>query len=113
AWGIYRLHIQEISFGTMTAFLQLVGRIQSPLVSLMGFAPVFIRFRTIANRLIEMNNVSIEKEAELGEVISIEKLSIEGLHFSYDAAPILTDFNLTANMGEPVAVMGGSGIGKT
>lgn len=113
AWGIYRLHMQEISFGTMTAFLQLVGRIQSPLVSLMGFAPVFIRFRTIANRLIEMNNVSIEKEAELGEVISIEKLSIEGLHFSYGTAPIFTDFNLTANMGEPVAVMGGSGIGKT
>lgn len=113
AWGIHRLHLQEISFGTMTAFLQLVGRIQSPLVSLMGFAPVFIRFKTVADRVIEMNNVSIEKETELVEIINIKKISIENLQFSYDISPVFTNLNITVNKGESVAVMGGSGIGKT
>src|SRR5690606_27691376 len=35
-WGVYRLHVGQISFGTMTAFLQLVGRIQGPILKLFG-----------------------------------------------------------------------------
>ncbi|WP_270088408.1 ABC transporter ATP-binding protein [Sphingobacterium sp. SYP-B4668] len=112
-WGIYRLHTQEISFGTMTAFLQLVGRIQSPLVSLMGFAPTFIRFRTTANRLIEMDNAAIETEVEQEPMVKIEKLEVENLQFSYDALPVFQNLNLTVSKGEPLAIMGGSGIGKT
>src|SRR5690606_10678307 len=33
-WGIYKLLENEISFGMMTAFLQLVGRIQSPVLGM-------------------------------------------------------------------------------
>lgn len=112
-WGIYRLHMQEISFGTMTAFLQLVGRIQSPLISMMGFAPVFVRFRTTANRLIELNNATIEIEVEQEQLVSLEKLVVEDLHFSYDGQDVFRNLSFTVLQGEPIAIMGGSGIGKT
>ncbi len=40
-------------------------------------------------------------------------IRIEAAHFSYGERPILTDLNLTIRRGEIVAIMGGSGGGKT
>src|SRR5690606_31222635 len=52
-WGILRLHAGTITFGTMSAFLQLVARIQGPVVALLGFFPLFFRFRTRLERVVE------------------------------------------------------------
>ena len=42
-----------------------------------------------------------------------EIIRIEAAHFSYGERPILIDLNLTIRRGEVVAIMGGSGGGKT
>ncbi|MBI1362885.1 MAG: ATP-binding cassette domain-containing protein [Proteobacteria bacterium] len=40
-------------------------------------------------------------------------LSVEGLSFSYDETPVLTDFSLQADAGEIVGLLGANGAGKT
>lgn len=35
-FGLYYLYIKVISFGTMLAFIQLVGRVQGPVLQLIG-----------------------------------------------------------------------------
>lgn len=37
-WGIFQLHNHEITFGTMTAFLQLVGQVQGPFLGLISIS---------------------------------------------------------------------------
>ena len=112
-WGVFRLQSGAISFGTMTAFLQLVGRIQSPIMSLAGYVPAFIRFRTACERLIELEEQ--ESEAiEDGLVISdILALKAKGLSFRYEDFWVLDNINLQVERGRPVAVVGTSGKGKT
>jgi ABC-type multidrug transport system fused ATPase/permease subunit len=43
--GIYYLSKDLITFGTMVAFIQLVGRIQGPILQFIGFVPGLIRVR--------------------------------------------------------------------
>lgn len=47
-------------------------------------------------------------------VSSVENLvEIQGLEFSYDDRPVLTNINMRIRPGQVVAIMGGSGCGKT
>lgn len=59
-WGIYRLHTGLVTFGTLTAFLQLVSRIQGPVLTAIAFVPAAIRCRTAVERLITMNEEECE-----------------------------------------------------
>lgn len=112
-WGVYRLRTGEISFGTMTAFLQLVGRIQSPMISLMSFIPLFIRFRTAADRVRELLDAELEEEVISEYIPEVKSIQVENIKFRYDDQLIINDLILRINVGEPVAVIGTSGKGKT
>lgn len=49
-WGIFQLHNHEITFGTMTAFLQLVGQVQGPFLGLISIPPSLVRGWTSVER---------------------------------------------------------------
>ena len=53
-WGIFQLHNHEITFGTMTAFLQLVGQVQGPFLGLISIPPSLIRGWTSVERLMAL-----------------------------------------------------------
>ncbi|WP_235212308.1 ABC transporter ATP-binding protein [Sphingobacterium sp. ML3W] len=112
-WGIYRLHSGQISFGTMTAFLQLVARIQSPILALITFIPGFVRFRVSADRLLELKDGEIEPLVEQKRLNKISALQIQNLSFRYEDKWVLDQFNLNLKAGEPTAIVGPSGKGKT
>ncbi|MGJ1387091.1 ABC transporter ATP-binding protein [Sphingobacterium spiritivorum] len=112
-WGVYRLRTGEISFGTMTAFLQLVGRIQSPIISLMGFVPLFIRFRTASDRIQELLDAEVEEASTPEYIPHVKSIQVENLKFKYDDQLIISDLFLKIDVGDPVAVIGTSGKGKT
>lgn len=112
-WGVYRLHVGQISFGTMTAFLQLVGRIQGPILKLFGFVPLFIRFRTAVERLIDL--ISGEKEPVQGaeRLSGLEAIVIEDLVFKYEDHKVIDTLNAEMKVGQATAIVGASGKGKT
>lgn len=112
-WGIYKLLDNEISFGMMTAFLQLVGRIQSPVLGMMSFVPQFIKFRTAVDRIDELLLTDLEEEEKPELLNSIDSIAIESLSFRYEDNLIVDDFNMEVKSGVPAAIIGSSGKGKT
>jgi len=112
-WGIYRLHAGEISFGTMAAFLQLVGRIQTPILQAMGFVPQFIRFRTAVDRLLELHNDEKEAEVQPELLPHPQRILLEKVGFRYEDSLVIADFSADIVAGKPVAIIGSSGRGKT
>lgn len=112
-WGVYRLQSGQITFGTMTAFLQLVARIQSPILALIGYIPGFVRFRVSADRLLELQEGEIEPQVEQQRLNGTEELCIRDLSFRYEDKWVLQQLNLSLKVGEPTAIIGPSGKGKT
>ena len=112
-WGIYRLQAGLISFGTMTAFLQLVARIQSPILALISYIPGFVRFRVSADRLLELQAGEIEPQVTPQQLCATKELRITDLSFRYEDKWVLQQLNLSLKAGEPTAIVGPSGKGKT
>jgi ATP-binding cassette subfamily B protein len=112
-WGIFRLHAAEITFGTMSAFLQLVGRIQGPVLTLMGFVPTFIRFRTALERVDEMLQSEKEEEIQAEYLPNIQQVRLRGIDFRYEDKEVFLQFDADFTRGKPTAVVGASGKGKT
>ena len=59
-WGAIRLSTGSITFGTMTAFLQLVGKVQRPALDLSRLLPSFINALTAVERLMELEGLPSE-----------------------------------------------------
>ncbi|MHC8949291.1 ABC transporter ATP-binding protein [Sphingobacterium hungaricum] len=112
-WGVFRLQAGQISFGTMTAFLQLVGRIQTPILQSVGFFPLFIRFRTSVDRLLELENNEKELIKESTYLSNPTKIQLENVYFRYDDNTIIDNLNAEIEYGKPTAIIGSSGKGKT
>lgn len=112
-WGVFRLHAGEITFGTMSAFLQLVGRIQGPVLTLMGFVPTFIRFRSALERVDEMLQSEKEEEVEAEYLPDIRQICLRGVGFRYEDKRVFSQFDADFVRGQPTAVVGASGKGKT
>lgn len=112
-WGVLQLQAHLISFGTLTAYLQLVGRIQGPVLQLIGFAPAFIRFRTAVERLQELEKEEVEKIDRFVIIPHPQSLVLENISFNYDDIKILSSFNAIFRKDEPTALIGPSGRGKT
>lgn len=105
----------SVSYGTLTAFLQLVGRIQRPLWELTRLIPALISAKTASDRV--MNIIGIEREQIDGKnlIDSPYSLQVRNLNFSYESdTPLVIDnLNFTLEPGQIVAVMGESGAGKS
>jgi len=113
AWGVYKLQAGAITFGTLSAFLQLVSRIQGPVLTLMSFVPLFIRFRASLSRLNEILMAEKEEEVEPEYLKEINQLELHELNFRYGDKEVLNKLQATFVKGKPTAVVGASGKGKT
>ena len=60
-WGAYGLRSGLITFGVMTSFLQLVGQIQQPILSLLNAFPAVINSTASIDRLQEMADSQTEE----------------------------------------------------
>ena len=112
-WGAYSLSVQAITFGAMIAFVQLVGRIQQPMRTLVGYVGTFVNVSTAAERLCSLQNVSaplLMRETR-GEGL----LAVNDLSFTYPDSnePVLSHINATIPAGSLTVVVGKTGIGKT
>ena len=114
-WGAWGIANKTITFGTVTAYLQLVNQIQRPLYDLMRLFPTVISAQAASERLSFLKKLESE---EIGEKQFLEgrvSLNIENITYSYkdDNKPVISNFSLDAKPGEMIAVMGETGAGKT
>ena len=112
-WGIYRLEHQEITFGTMTAFLQLVGQVQGPFLSLIAIPPALVRGWASVERLMELFE-DVEPDDKPLYIDSPLTLKIDNVSYGYEEGQkVLKDFSAEFRPGTSTAVAGPTGAGKT
>lgn len=118
-FGAFRLVGGTISYGTVTAMLQLVNQVQIPLANLSSTFPKYFSMIASAERLMEICNLPDEAECN-GEDINVEEayealkaINFENITFKYDRDLILDKTSLSIKKGDFVAIMGISGIGKS
>ncbi|MFZ3102700.1 MAG: ABC transporter ATP-binding protein [Desulfitobacteriaceae bacterium] len=113
-WGAYRLSQKAISFGTLTAFLQLVQQVQAPFIGLARSFPQIMAMIASAGRLMELETMSLEKRARQVPAFKDVGLSMHEVSFYYtDGKPILDKVTMEIFPGQLVALVGPSGEGKT
>lgn len=114
-WGAARLSTGSITFGSMTAFLQLVGNIQQPALGLSRLMPTFINAFTAIDRLLELEALPAEMEEERIFFKSTPEVRMENITFAYkqDEKPVLHHFYANFPAGSSTAVLGETGAGKT
>lgn len=124
AWGIYRLWEGFITYGTMVMFLQLTLTLSNSFNSILSVIPTTINLGTSAARIISLENLPEEKSTPTAEekkfinsnFKSGVSINCSSLSFSYSdksSERVLKNAGFSAGIGETIAIIGGSGIGKT
>ncbi|MDE7386520.1 MAG: ABC transporter ATP-binding protein/permease [Muribaculaceae bacterium] len=115
-WGIFSLKAGIITFGTMTAFLQLVNRIQHPIAGISGYIPSFVSTSVAIDRLSEID-VQLPAEDATHECKPMTRagVRVRNLSFRYesDGNDILSRFSHDFKPGSRTMIVGSTGAGKT
>lgn len=119
AFGAWRILTGGMTYGDVTAMIQLVNQVQSPFASLSGIMPQYFSMIASAERLMEID--SIKEENHINECpIDVDKtykelreISFKNISFKYDRDIIFDNTSLTVKKGDFVAITGISGIGKS
>lgn len=112
-WAALRMSQHTLTFGGMTAFLQLVNRIQTPARNLAKLIPAFVSVFTAAERLMELEETPLEEQGDPIMVKSPCGISFDNVSYSYDDGDVLHDLTFDFRPGTCTAVLGETGAGKT
>ena len=114
-WAALRMAAHTLSFGGMTAFLQLVNKIQGPARNLTKLVPAFVSVFTAAERLMELEEDPLEEQ---GTPIYIKgpcgiRLNHVGYTYADGEDRVIDDLSFDFKPGSCTAVLGETGAGKT
>lgn len=114
-WGIFGIIGGTVTYGMMTAFLQLVGQVQRPIAEMGRQIPAFIQALTSIERLMELQEL---KEEPLSETVALEgapEVLVSHVSFAYPgiSEPVLRDFSCTFAAGAMTVIAGPTGVGKS
>ncbi len=117
-WGAFRISAGSITFGMLTAFLQIIEQIKAPMRNISGLVPAFYSMIASAERLIELENIEdepfTEQKLTTDELYNnMISLNFDNVTFSYKDDTVLENASAVINKGEIVAIAGPSGIGKS
>lgn len=117
AWCSVGLLNGIMTFGTMTAIIQLVNQLQSPLLGLSGIMPRIASATAAAERLYELDALPRTlqpTETSPYEVYhQLDNIAAENLTFTYDRDCILKDVAFSLSKGSFCVITGPSGVGKS
>lgn len=114
-WGVYGISTGSVTYGMMTAFLQLVGQIQRPLVDMSSQIPSIIHATASIDRLLELEELPMENSGESVVMEGMAGISVENVSFHYPDSDrdVLHDFSFDFSPGSRTAVVGPTGVGKS
>lgn len=113
AYGAILVSTKAITYGTMSVFLTLVNRVQSPIMALAHQIPKVVSILASAGRVMELQSIPLEEKLPVEMDTKQVGLGIKDLSFGYSDDIVLRDVSLDVKPGEFVAIIGESGIGKT
>lgn len=114
-WAAVRMSAHTLTFGGMTAFLQLVARIQGPARNLTKLVPAFVSVFTAAERLMELEENPLEEKGSPIYVPLPCGIRLEHVNYAYDEADgnVINDLSFDFKPGSCTAILGETGAGKT
>lgn len=117
-WGAFGIMAGTVTYGMMTAFLQLVNQVQIPIVNMSHYLPSVVQSFSSVDRLREIDNevqqVNVDEAIATlrGEGLGIK---VENLKYTYPGnyKPTINNFCYDFRPGSHVAVVGPTGEGKS
>lgn len=114
-WGILGIRSGAVTFGMMTAFLQLVGQVQRPVAEIGRHIPAFIHGLTSVDRISELRGLDLEKENERHRMRGVPGIRIDDLSFTYpdSSEEVISHLSYDFKPGSVTVVTGLTGAGKS
>ena len=114
-WGIFGILHGTVTYGTMTAFLQLVSQVQRPIAECGRQIPAFITALTSVERLMDLLELEEEPATEAIRLDGAPDVEVRHLSYRYPGTTedIIRDFSCTFPGGSLCAIAGPTGIGKS
>lgn len=117
-WCALKVCTNAMTYGTLTAVLQLISQIQTPFVNITKVVPQYYAVLASAERIMEIEEV--KEEEKTGNLISAGQFyqdfshgAFENISFNYGRESVLEEGNVSFDKGDFVAIRGISGIGKS
>ena len=114
-WGLFGLRDGTITYGTMVAFLQLVGQVQRPVAGIALQIPAFIRALSSEDRLLDLVEAPQEEEGSDIVLQGAPGVKVEGVSFTYEGVnnPVVRGLDFDFTPGSMTAIIGSTGAGKS
>ena len=116
-WCAWQIILGQMTFGSLTAILQLVNQLQSPFMGLSGIMPRHAALLASAERLMELESIPLEQAPAEDNPQDLytraETVGGSGIHFSFDREILLEDASFSLPKGSFAVITGPSGIGKS
>lgn len=117
-WCALKVCTNAMTYGTLTAVLQLISQIQTPFVNITKVVPQYYAILASAERVMEIEDIEIEEKSD--KQIDVEKfysefskVKFEDIRFNYGRESVLESGEAAFSKGDFVAIRGISGIGKS
>lgn len=115
-WAAIRMSAHTLSFGGMTAFLQLVNRIQGPARNLTKLVPAFVSVFTAAERLMELEEDPLEEQGTPIYIKAPCGIRLQNVGYAYEDGggdKVIDGLSFNFKPGSCTAILGETGAGKT
>ena len=109
----WRLSLGLMTFGTLTAILQLLNQVQTPVKDLSSVVPQYFSTIASAERLMDLENLSPDERKPLSDNNGNNLVQIQDMSFAYGEETVFEHTDFTMEHGEFIAIGGISGIGKS
>ena len=114
-WAVFGISKGTVTYGMMTAFLQLVSQIQRPLVDLSSQIPALIHATASIDRIMELEALPREEEVEPCLLPGTAGVRFENVDFAFpdSVKPVFSGFSYDFKPGSRTAILGPTGVGKS
>ncbi len=111
-YAVYGIKEGFLTYGALTAMLQLAGNIQESVAGLGGILPKLYSAAASAERIYEIT--ALPEEEVTGQALTdVKEINFCDVSFSYGEKQVLKNVDINIKSGESVAIQGASGIGKS
>lgn len=113
-WGGLGLRDGVITVGMLTSFLQLVGQIQGPILTILNMVPQVVHSTASIDRLQELQAGTSAVRGKAVALDGVPGIRVSGVRFGYGSdGGVIDGFGHDFRPGTKTAIMGTTGAGKT